>query len=253
MMLGCYTAGDDDDPRTPLTLLHGFTQSGQSWLPIVERMPDRRFILVNAPGHRRSEQFRTDLTATGDLIADVMDHGVLVGYSMGARMALHTVLQHPSKVSALVLVSGTPGIEDDTERAQRRAADNALADHIESTPLEQFIDEWLANPMFAGLTEDQRDVRDRLMNTPAGLASSLRMAGTGTQIPLWDRLHEITCPVLIVCGEKDEKFTEIGRRMHGAILGSRLVVVPGAGHTVHLEKPDEFARLLESWLSEIEG
>ena len=245
--IGYYRYGPEDG--RPVTFVHGFTQSGQSWLPIVEGLADVSATLVNAPGHRRSEGIDADLPTCGDLIADVMPEGALVGYSMGARMALHTVLQHPGLATSLVLVSGTPGIEDDAERATRRTADNTLADRIEKMDIADFIDEWLANPMFAGLTDEQRNVPDRLMNTPAGLASSLRHAGTGTQTPLWDRLHEITCPVLIVCGGNDAKFVAIGERMHAEIAGSTCVVVPGAGHTVHLEKPGEFTRILSAWIS----
>ena len=78
-------------------------------------------------------------------------------------------------------------------------------------------------------------------NTPAGLASSLRLAGTGTQEPLWDRLAEIRCPVLVVVGENDAKFTDLGRRLVDGLADARLEIVADSGHSVHLEAPDATA------------
>lgn len=233
----------------PVAFVHGFTQTGRSWLPVAERLRDVESTLIDAPGHGSSGDIVADLRTGADMIASTMRRGDLVGYSMGARFALHTALQHPEQVSTLVLVSGTPGIENDTERAARRAADEALADRIESMALVDFLEEWLANPMFSGLTEATRNIADRMRNFPGGLASSLRHAGTGTQEPLWDRLHELRCPVLVVCGAADTKFRGIGERMHSMIPGSTFIVVEEAGHTVHLEQTDRFVGTLLDWFS----
>ena len=113
-----------------------------------------------------------------------------VGYSMGGRLCLHLALARPETVERLVLVSATAGIEDDDERATRRAADDALATSLERDGVDAFLDGWLAQPMFATLADPGLD--DRRRNVAAGLASSLRLAGTGTQQPLWDRLASLT-------------------------------------------------------------
>ena len=232
-----------------VAFLHGFTQTGRSWLPVTDGLPSFESMLIDAPGHGGSAEVKADLPAGADLVAATMKRGTLVGYSMGARFALHTVLRAPDTVDSLVLVSGTPGIEDETERAARRRADDALADRIESIPLADFLDEWLANPMFDGLDHESRNMADRLRNTPAGLASSLRLAGTGTQQPLWDRLDAIKCPVLIVCGSRDPKFVDIARRMKDRIASSEIVEIEDSGHTVHLEQTARFTVLLTEWLS----
>jgi 2-succinyl-6-hydroxy-2,4-cyclohexadiene-1-carboxylate synthase len=182
-------------------------------------------------------------------VADVMPRGVLVGYSMGARMALHVALVAPGNVTALVLVSGTPGIEDEAERVVRRTADDTLADRIEEIGSARFVDEWLANPMFAGLPEEHAQRSARAANPAAGLAGSLRSAGTGTQDNLWPRLGEITCPVLVVTGMLDAKFAVIGERMAAALPRADLRCIAGAGHTVHLEKVDDFCSALSDWFS----
>jgi 2-succinyl-6-hydroxy-2,4-cyclohexadiene-1-carboxylate synthase len=174
----------------------------------------------------------------------------LVGYSMGGRVALHLALAHPEVVERLVLVGATPGIEDDADRGARRRADEALADHIEAIGVPAFLDEWLALPLFAGLTAETAHRTEREANTAAGLASSLRLTGTGTQEPLWERLGELTTPTLLVTGARDEKFTDVARRML-PLLGGPVehVVVPDAGHTAHLERPDAFLDRLRAWLA----
>ena len=166
---------------------------------------------------------------------------------MGGRVALHAALSRPDDVRALVLIGATAGIVDETERAARRAADERLAERIEEIGVEAFVDEWLANPLFAGLTAENAVRADRLRNTPAGLAASLRSTGTGTQEPLWDRLASITVPALVLAGEHDAKFRELGSRLARAIPDARFEVVPGAGHTVHLEQPDATAEAIASW------
>ena len=216
-----------------LVLVHGFTQTFRSWGPLLPALGDHEVLFVDA--HRP-----VDLPTMG---AHLAEHGpaTYIGYSMGGRMCLHVP---PAAMTGLVLISATAGIDDDGERAARRRSDEALADRIEEIGADAFLEEWLAQPMFAGL----RDPGPRC--THAGtLATSLRLAGTGTQEPLWDRLHEITCPVLLIAGADDAKFVALAERMHSLLPDSELRVIEGAGHTVHLEQPESFTQTLLAWLT----
>jgi 2-succinyl-6-hydroxy-2,4-cyclohexadiene-1-carboxylate synthase len=233
---------------TPAAFVHGFTQTRRSWAPLLALMPGIEATVIDAPGHGGSPDGARSLTQSGDDIAETMRAGILVGYSMGARMALHAALDHPDIVSGLVLISGTAGIEDAADRAARRAADDALAARIEEAGTAAFVDEWLANPMFSGLSPAMAMREERLRNTPRGLADSLRSAGAGTQDDLWPRLGSLEMPTLIITGTRDTKFTVIGERMHRAVAGSTWEQVDGAGHTVHLEAPAAVAGILLAWL-----
>lgn len=227
----------------PFVLLHGFTQNAQAWGPFADRLADRRAVVgVDLPGHGRSDRVRADLPGTADLLAASIPPGIVVGYSMGGRVALHLALRHPQVVTGLVLISTTAGIDDADERASRRADDERLADRIESIGVDAFLTEWLSQPLFAGL-DPERSRRDaRRMNSAAGLAASLRMCGTGTQRPLWDELPRIACPTLVVVGAEDAKFRSLGERLSGAIgPAAELVVIAGAGHNAPLELPEETA------------
>ncbi len=201
---------------------------------------------LDAPGHGKNSNGVRSVSQYADDIASAMQHGILIGYSMGARMALHVALQHPHMVSQLILISGTPGLATQADRTARLQSDNELADHIEKIGTSTFIDEWLALPIFSGLSEQTNQRNDRIRNTAQGLADSLRFAGTGTQEPQWQNLHQLSMPVHLIVGELDNKFTTIAKDMQPLLQSSEMKVVPNVGHTVHLEDPATTGHILDS-------
>lgn len=230
-------------------LVHGFTQTGASWRRIADALGESYEVLTpDLPGHGSSAAPSGDLAAAASELGEACGEATYVGYSLGGRICLHLALARPALVDRLVLVSTTAGIDDADEREERVAADEALALRIEQggdAAIAEFLDEWLSGPLFSALDEEAADRAARLENTAAGLASSLRHHGTGTQLPLWERLGELTMPVLVVAGEQDEKFLAAGQRLAAAIGPSALfILVPGAGHAVPFEQPEAFARLL---------
>ena len=238
-----------------VALVHGFTQTARCWGPLATDLAaDHHVASVDAPGHGLSADVRADLWSSAALVADVLGRGTLIGYSMGGRIALHAALAHPEAVEHLVLISATGGIEDPDERRARREADESLARQIEEVGVETFLDEWLALPLFAGLATPDLDLEERLTNTVDGLASSLRLAGTGTQEPLWDQLGDLEMPVLVVAGERDRKFVAAAQRL-AAGIGPRasLAVVPSAGHSTHREAAAATISVIRSWLGEAAG
>ncbi len=240
--------GEGTGPR--LVLVHGFTQTARCWGPIGPALAEgHEAVRVDAPGHGRSADVRADLPATAELLAG-LGPATYLGYSMGGRMCLETALRHPEAVEALVLVSATAGIDTEEERPKRRAADEALADWIESDGVDHFIDHWLGLPLFAGLPPEARFESERRSNTAAGLAASLRLAGAGTQSPSWDRLATLDMPVLVVAGAEDTKFTALAHRLAESIgANATLAVLPGVGHTTHLEAPEAFLATVLPWLA----
>ena len=221
-----------------LVLVHGFTQTGESWQPIVDRLAEHEVVAPDVP-------VADALWSTAELLAEQCGAGAWIGYSMGGRLALHVALVRPELVERLVLVGATGGIDDEDERAARRTADEELARSIESGGVEPFLARWLAQPLFAGLSEAGPRQLER-----AVLTASLRRLGTGTQEPLWDRLSALTMPVLVVAGQRDEKFTALGQRLVDTIGdNATLALVPDAGHACHLEEPDGFVEVVRPFLT----
>ena len=231
-----------------LLLLHGFTQTRQSWRPVMAALGGRRrAIAPDMPGHGLAAARPASFAAcTGYARALGGDRFALAGYSMGGRVALHAALALGSRLDRLVLIGASPGIADAGERATRRRADDALAERIEAIGVEAFAREWAALPLWEGQPERVRAAAnaDRLRNTPEGLAAALRGLGTGVMDPLWDALPSLEVPVTLAVGERDEKFRAIAERMAAVLPRAEIAVVEGAGHAAQLEQPAAVAALL---------
>lgn len=249
-----------------LILLHGFTGSAAGWGSHLDSLAayGARVIAFDLPGHGRSDAPADiqlySFEACQHLILNALSklgigqgEAVLLGYSMGGRIALYLALS--GYFSALVLESASPGLQDPVEREQRRASDEALATSIERDGVRAFVERWEKLPMFASqenLTLETREAlrRQRLNNRASGLAQSLRGASTGIQPPLHDRLPALHLPVLLLAGELDAKFSAIARSMAGALPQAQLCIIRGAGHTIHLERPGEFDRLVGAFIQQ---
>ncbi len=253
----------------PLLLLHGFTGSADAWEDAIARLaPRRRVLAIDLPGHgplpagggagaviRLEDAVRSVVDFLDDLRLPRVD---LLGYSMGGRVALRMALDHPARLRALLLESASPGIADDAERAARREADEAMAEAIERDGLPAFVDTWMARPLFAsqsrlpaGIRERERALRMR--QDPAGLAACLRGMGPGATAPLWDALPGLRMPALLMAGELDPKYRDLAEKMAARMPDARVALVPGAGHATHLEAPDDFAGLVDCFLTPLEG
>jgi 2-succinyl-6-hydroxy-2,4-cyclohexadiene-1-carboxylate synthase len=248
VLLYSETAGTG--PR--LVLVHGFTQTSACWGPVADALAeDHTVVRVDAPGHGRSADIIAGLRGGARLIADRGHRATYLGYSMGARYCLHLALSNPELVDGLVLLGGTAGIEDPAERAARAADDERLATQIEHGGVDAFLDAWMQNPLFAGQTPEQAMLDVRRQNTAAGLAMSLRQAGTGVQDPLWAKLERLSMPVLVLAGARDDKFTALGRRIADTIGdNATFAAVLAAGHAAHLERPHAFLAVVRPWLAQ---
>ncbi len=241
----------------PVVLAHGFTQTRRVWGGLdTDLARERTVVAVDLPGHGGSAAVAADLASGAELLGRSGGRADYLGYSMGARYCLHLALARPDLVRRLVVVSGTAGIEDPGERAERRRSDEALAERLDpvgggvpADSVRDFVTRWVANPMFGTVPPAAAAVDERCTNTAAGLASSLRSAGTGTQEPLWDRLGRLDVPVLVVTGARDTKFDALGRRLAAAVGGCAThVVITGADHAPHLQRPDAVAAAVRAFL-----
>jgi 2-succinyl-6-hydroxy-2,4-cyclohexadiene-1-carboxylate synthase len=260
MSLNVLTAGQGP----AVLLLHGFTGTARSWAVHIEALAtSHRVIAPDLLGHAGSDA-PTDpaayaLERQADDLRDLLElldasPAAVVGYSMGARLALVLALTQARVVERLVLESPSPGILDVRDRAARRQADERLADDIERDGVEAFVDRWVAMPIFASQARLPADVRaaqrqERLRHSTVGLAASLRGAGQGAMAPLHDQLASIVAPTLVVAGAQDPTGRERAALVAERIPGARLEVVEGAGHNPHLESAATFGRLLAEFLS----
>jgi 2-succinyl-6-hydroxy-2,4-cyclohexadiene-1-carboxylate synthase len=260
--LSYFVEGDG----APVTLLHGFTQSGRSWREVIARLgPAYRWIVPDLRGHgetvTRPGAPCTMEACAGDLLM-LWDHlGVeqthLAGYSMGGRLALHVAARHPERILSLLTVGAHAGL-DESAREGRRRGDESLAERIEKDGLESFVDYWGGLPLFAGLERRGpsfvAQVRaQRLENHVAGLACSLRGMGAGVMEPVWEELADVKFPCTFVAGQLDHGYVASARRLATTVPSGRVEVVQRAGHSVHQERPDAFSRVLAAHLAAASG
>lgn len=185
-----------------------------------------------------------------------MGAGVVVGYSLGARLALGLVARHPELFRAAVLVGVHPGVEDG-EREARHLADEERRHALLTQPLAAFVQAWEAMPLFesqqylVGEEElaEQRAVR--LSHSRAGLAASLSCCGLAQMPNFRPQLPKLGLGVDLVVGERDVKFRQLAVEMHNSLPHARLFVEPGCGHNVVLERPRAVARIITQRLQSL--
>lgn len=246
-----------------LVLLHGFTGSTMSWETLGETFAQWGFyvIALDILGHGHStiptdpqrysiEHCQSDILAVLKKLGVGPGEAILLGYSMGGRIALKTALS--GYFRALILESTTPGLATEQERQQRRRSDEVIAQCIEQYGIEAFVDYWERRPLFASQLDMPLKVRlhlrqQRRANDITGLANSLRGVGTGAQPDLRPQLSTLTIPVLLITGSEDTKFTHIAEEMLQLIPQAKHTVIPGAGHTVHFEQAEVFASIVRKF------
>lgn len=256
------------DGSLTVIFAHGFTQTRDAWRPVAQRLvtlvPQLRCVLVDLPGHGGSRDVSADIGESARMLTATGGRGIYVGYSLGARVVIEALAQSapapsaaaPSAtapaplVSAAVLVSGTAGIEDSSQREARAASDDALATRIETFGVEAFVREWLAQPLFRDLNDANSQVQQRSTNSVRGLADSLRRCSQGRQAPRWTQLAEVKVPVLAVAGARDEKYVAIARRIAATVPQGSLAIVPDTGHSAPLQSPDETTKCIASFIAD---
>jgi 2-succinyl-6-hydroxy-2,4-cyclohexadiene-1-carboxylate synthase len=220
----------------------GFMQRGDAWRPVAELLPERY------PSRMLDH---AEHTLNGRL-AEIAQHrgAVLVGYSLGGRLALRAALRSPDSFTAVVTVGSTAGIEEAPLRAARSEADEKLASWIEAASMEDIVSLWERQPLFAdqsdALVEAQRP--GRLSQDQRSLALLLRTAGQGALEPVWHELSLLDLPVLAIAGARDDGYTRAAKRIASTAPRGRAAIVEEAGHAAHLQQPQQVADLIVDFL-----
>ncbi|HRZ82268.1 MAG TPA: alpha/beta fold hydrolase [Candidatus Hydrogenedentes bacterium] len=249
----------------PLVLLHGFLGHGGNWEETAALLAPHgvRVLAPDLPGHGDTA-FPDGLDWPGAvrlLDAALSEQAPppwhLGGYSLGGRLALQWALDFPEHVLSLTLESCSPGIADGRERAERRAADDALAARLDQMDANgesraAFLRAWYSLPLFSSLAERpalfQRVIRDRLAAWPNAPGAALRAFGRGVQPPLWDALPQVTASALLLTGEGDARHAETLREMASSMPDAAVELLPDCGHAAHLEAPAAFAEKVAAFV-----
>lgn len=260
-----YEVLDQNPSAKNVTLcLHGFTGSAASWGFLNAYTENTRLIQVSLLGHGNTDSPQSvrryvmsqQLADLAEILDQLKLHKVnILGYSMGGRVALSFAFRYPERVNKLILESTSPGLRSFKERMARLKHDHQLAQKIRYEGLAKFVDFWENIPLFASQKSLPADkliqMREgRLKANSLGLARSLEGIGTGSQPSMWQALKHIKLPVLFICGRLDEKFCHMAKCMQQELEGSQLETVEYAGHTVHVEQPHFFGKIVSEFILE---
>jgi 2-succinyl-6-hydroxy-2,4-cyclohexadiene-1-carboxylate synthase len=222
----------------------GFMQRGDAWRPVAELLPERYpSRLLDHAEH----SFEGRMKEIEDAGADV-----LVGYSLGGRLALRAALRSAGPYRGVVLVGATAGLEEGPMRTQRAEADEKLASWMEAMPIEDIVALWERQPLFADQSETLVDEQrpGRLSHDPRSLALLLRTAGQGTLDPVWHELRSLKVPLLAIAGARDDGYSAAAKRIAATAPNARAAIVEEAGHAAQLQQPARVADLITEFLDD---
>ena len=225
-----------------MLFIPGFMQRGDAWRPVAELLPERYpSSLLDHSEHSFEGRLREIQESAAE---------VLVGYSLGGRLALRAALRSPESFRAVVLIGATAGIDEGPLRVARAEADEKLASWMEAMPIEDIVALWERQPLFAdqpdALVEAQRP--GRLSHDPRSLALLLRTAGQGVLEPVWHELRSLELPLLAIAGARDDGYARAAKRIASTAPNGRAAIVENAGHAPQLQRPDEVAHLVSEFL-----
>ena len=255
--------------KNPIIFLHGFTGSVNDWNFVTEQLSENFSpIFIDLIGHGKSDSPNNvefyETTFQTEVIKYVLEYFelekvILVGYSMGGRLALSFTLKYQESVDALILESTSFGIENEKERLERIKSDKKLAEQIENSSVKEFINKWIKAPLFdslrnVGLEKFKTLKNDKIRNNNlVGLKNSLLGFSTGKMENYFLQINNLKVKTLLIVGELDEKFVKINKKANSILANSELQIIKESGHNVHFEKPKEFLKFLNRFLLNMKG
>jgi 2-succinyl-6-hydroxy-2,4-cyclohexadiene-1-carboxylate synthase len=251
-----------DASASPIVFLHGFMGNARDWMDVIERLDNTYCcIAIDLPGHGKSLKLSNvsayTLPGAAHCVVYTMQQAqaipaAVVGYSMGGRLALYLARHFKEVCSRLVVESATAGIRKETQRQARQQSDEEKARDLERGRFEEFLRTWYGQPVFASLAENPQELEKvlhrRRSNEPSELAKALRGMSVGAQAPLWSDLPGLAMPVLLMAGERDEKYIDIVKAVASLLPSAAVEIVPGAGHNVHVENGSAMAERIRQFL-----
>lgn len=216
-----------------LTFLHGFLGSPEDFKSF--NLPGT---FLTLPGHQGRP---LDLTL---LEKEISEKTILIGYSLGGRLALHFAKRFPERIAGLVILSANPGLEREIE--ERKLWDEKWASLLETEGMELFIKKWYAQPLFSSLNPDR--LIGRANHDPHSLAQVLREWSPARLPSLWKNLEEFSFPLLFLFGANDIKYKPIAERLRKTFP---VDYIPNAGHAIHVENPRLCAEKIQAFIGGI--
>ena len=228
--------------------IHGNFQTAKVWQPLEERMKAGFSDLEMITEELCAKQFQSFDNWTEDFCGRVKakangEKSILLGYSLGGRLALHACLSRPDLWKSAIVVGADPGLESEEEKRLQLDKDRNWAERLKREPLEKLVDEWDAQPVFGGI--ENQAPRNLGEMDPQKISQQFLIFSKGIQRNLAPKLAELkNLPILFVSGEKDQKYQVIGEKLAKSFSVINAQVIADAGHRVPWENTESFVQVL---------
>jgi len=253
---------------TPVIFVHEFAGDMRSWEPQMRHFGQRyHAISYNARGYPPSDvpespSSYSQIRAADDILA-VLDHfGIekahIVGLSMGGFATLHFGFRHPGRAHSLVV--GGCGYGAEQSQQQRFKGEAAtIAAMLHEQGMERFAARYAYGPTRVQFeNKDPRGFAEfarQLAEHSALGAANTQLGVQGARPSLYDLvepMRALTVPTLVLTGDEDWPCLQPGLLMKQEISSAALAVMPNCGHTINIEDPDEFNRLVGAFLVQVD-
>ena len=263
-----------DKHLLPVIFIHGFLGNNEDWNPIRTLVKNKfTFINFNLPGHSESTEktsnsskkrngqphnFETTARSLRDLCKinfyQKKIAPILVGYSMGGRLALYTAIHYPSITSGIIIISSDPGIKQKIFRTNRLSDDKELSielKRLNNLNTAEWFEKWYSAPLFGNLKKNPHYQKLLYMRKKLDLnkaADTLVNLSVGNQPPLWNLMKSYSNNGLFIAGALDKKYRRIGATVGGLGKQWAFTVCDNAAHAVHIEQPQTVANLISDFV-----
>lgn len=214
-----------------LFAIHGFLGLPSDWSGILPTNSLHAIDLFQGPVikfHEWADKFNLSITTKKNL---------LIGYSMGGRLALHALLQNPSLWSGAIIISAHPGLKDSEDHEKRIVNDLKWSKRFQNEPWETLLKDWNAQEVFHGMPTFERK---ETQYSRKSLAEALEEWSLGKQENLKEDIEKLNLPILWIAGERDKKYVCIAESMQFCHPKSQTWIAPDCAHRVPWESPSLF-------------
>ncbi len=217
----------------PLIFLHGFLGSRKDWMPIIESLQNSYCcIAIDLPAHGNSEHSENVFLELENTLTFLSSPPpVLIGYSLGGRLALSYAQKHPDKIKGLIACSAHTGLKTTLEKEKRQKQDLIWQGRLKTLPSEEFLTLWYKQSVFSSLQKKpqllERLLKMRSYQNPIELASVLEQVSLSKQ-PFYDTFKH---PVCFLFGEEDTNYVKLYDTLENTVK------IKKTGHMIHLENP----------------
>jgi len=231
-----------------LFCIHGNFQTPSVWKPLRGKLKTRNSNLDVIPVNLENySSVGFDCWVEGFCDAVEIQLGqkksLILGYSLGGRLALHACLSRPDLWRGAIIVGADPGLESEEEKKLQLDIDLKWAERLKREPLEKLAEEWDAQPVFCGFENAAPRNFDEL--DAAKLGKKFEVFSKGLQENLAPKLAELQKPpILFLSGEMDQKYQGIGEKLSKSTSVVKAQIVADAGHRVPWENPESFSQAL---------